>query len=114
LETETMDVARLRREAPGRAAEEWKIRTGVEIEEDDRRRAEGVKGVVGGGGGVVVDGGMGIGGESEMGMERWEDVKGMYGRGCEGLVGLVGKGGMTETAARCERAVRVGEVVEGG
>ncbi len=102
-----MDVARLRREAPGRAAEEWKIRTGVEIEEDDRRRGEGVKG-------VVVDGGMGIGGESEMGMERWEDVKGMYGRGCEGLVGLVGKGGMTETAARCERAVRVGEVVEGG
>ena len=42
--------------------------------------------------------------------ERWDDVQRMWERGTQGLVGL--KSGLTETVARCERAVEVAKEVE--
>ncbi|KAI9696634.1 MAG: hypothetical protein M1820_008083 [Bogoriella megaspora] len=43
--------------------------------------------------------------------ERWDDVEKMWDRGTQGLVGL--KSGLTETVARCERAVEVAAEVDG-
>jgi len=131
LESETMAVARLRREAPRRAAEGWRARF-LEGEEEresarvrvSRKDGEGQEGgedgekmevdseqAVLGDVGVLGDLGMGL--EGVEGLEgRWEGVRGMYAVACEGLVGL--KAGMTETVGRCERAERVVAEVERG
>lgn len=118
LESETMAVARLRREAPRRAAEGWRARFlegeggrgGAGEGEDGERMevdSEGAVGDVGSG----MEMGMGMG--MEMGLdERWEGVKGAYAVACEGLLDL--KTGVTETVGRCERAGRAAVEVERG
>lgn len=103
LENETMAVARLRREAPRKAAEGWRAGfleeggEGEEMEVDVDVDEEGVLGD------VLMEGGV---------EERWQGVRGVYAGACEGLVGL--RKGMTETVGRCERAGRVVEEVERG
>lgn len=107
-----MAVARLRRDAPRRAAEGWRVRfleggDGGGCEEEGGEKME-----------VDSEAAVGMLGDLEMGMgmgmgeERWEGVRDMYAVACEGLVGL--KAGMTETVGRCERAGRVVAEVERG
>lgn len=117
LESETMAVARLRREAPRRAAEGWRARF-LEGEEGRGRAAEGEDGerMEVDSEGAVGDVGSGMEVGMEMGLEgldeRWEGVKGAYAVACEGLLGL--KTGVTETVGRCERAGRAAVEVERG
>lgn len=104
LEAETTAVAKLRREAPRRAAELWweGVGRGVEGEGDVGGEEE------------EVEGGDGVG-ELRTAVlaegERWEGMRDLYAGACEGLVGL--KTGVTETVGRCERAGKVVAEVEG-
>ncbi|KAL9094386.1 MAG: hypothetical protein Q9165_003236 [Trypethelium subeluteriae] len=43
-------------------------------------------------------------------LERWDDVEKNYGKGTQGLLDL--KSGLTETVARCERAIQAAKEVE--
>jgi len=122
LESETMAIARLRREAPRRAAEGWRARF-LEGEEGRGRAGDGEGKGEGGGERMEIDseGAAGdVGSGTKVGMElglegldeRWEGVKGAYAVACEGLLGL--KTGVTETVGRCERAGRAAVEVERG
>ncbi|MCJ1362302.1 hypothetical protein MMC16_001405 [Acarospora aff. strigata] len=105
LEAETTAVAKMRRDVPAKAAALWKEAYAytIETEAEVQREEEAVK--------VELEGDL-FGTLGLEGGERWEGMRDVYGRACEGLVGL--KGGMTETVGRCERAERVADVVERG
>ncbi|SLM37129.1 Kinetochore Mis14 [Lasallia pustulata] len=102
LELETARVAELRREAPAAAAKAYMDRLNQELEEEEEaveRLREKVRAEASVG--VEMEG---------VGLERAEDVRRTWEGALEGLTGL---GRVTETVARCERAERAAEVVEG-
>lgn len=93
-----LEVGRLRREAPAKAAEMRREALQKEIEDVLRD---------------INDGGD-EGGDVELGvekLERMEDVEASYKRGVQGLVRL--KTELPATAARMEQAKRAGEYVLG-
>ena len=95
-------MAELRREAPAAAAKVYmeRLKKEMDAEEEaleslrEKVRAEQS-------GGMEMEG---------VGLERAEDVRATWEGALEGLAGL---GRVTETVARCERAARAAEVVEG-
>lgn len=95
-------MAGLRREAPAAAAKAHMERLEKEIKGEEEA-LERLREKVGAehSGGVELEG---------VGLERAEEVRGTWEGALEGLVGL---GRVTETVARCERAGRAAEVVEG-
>lgn len=98
-------MAELRREAPGAAARAWVERLEGEMREQGELREEG-------GTGRGQDEKVDLGGEVEEAgrLERESEVRRMWGKGVEGLVGLER---VTGVLARLERAGRAAEVVEG-
>ncbi|KAI9822310.1 MAG: hypothetical protein M1827_000028 [Pycnora praestabilis] len=123
LESETLRVTALRREAPSLASSTFiSSFTSQSAAEDVAVRQREDRILKKGKGDDDNDKGGGGGSDSDtnnsdavldMGrLERWDEVEEMYGRGVEGLGRL--RGGMTETAARLERAARAVGYVEGG
>lgn len=102
LESETARVAELRREAPAAAAKAYMDRLNKEIDAEEEV-LEGLREKVRseGSGGIEMEG---------VGLERAEEVRATWEGAMEGLARL---GRVTETVARCERAARAAEVVEG-
>lgn len=102
MEQESENVAKMRRQAPQKAAREYaeKLRGDMDAQE--------------GAGGVKVEEGV-DGGEEGPALEGWEverreEVERMWRRGVDGLEGL---GDITGVLARLERAERAMDVVEG-
>ncbi|KAF2088666.1 hypothetical protein K490DRAFT_39348 [Saccharata proteae CBS 121410] len=96
-------VADLRRDAPRKAAARYEKALLDDAEAWEKRLAEKRGEVVAG---AAESARVDVGG-----MERWDEVRKMWERGTDGLVGL--KGGLTETVARLERAEKVVGYLEG-
>ena len=95
-------MAALRRDAPAAAARAYMERLGRELDAEEEALGR-VRGEVAGERGVEVE-------MERVGLERAEEVRGTWEGAVEGLEGL---GRVTETVARCERAKRAVQVVEG-
>ena len=101
FEHEAEDVARMRRDVPGKAAERYKEELERAMEETSKIKIE--EGSEQKGKGDAFEGLGGLG-------ERREDVEKVFQRG---RVGLEGFEGFTGVIARLEQAGRAVEVVEG-